>query len=329
MKSLLFFCLLLSNQVYAKSPGLLKLGMILEPSTLNPAFRGSTEDGLANALTTRSLAHFNVDSNLVPHLSKSTPVFQKNDLIFEIRHDAKWDDGSAITCEDFQTGFLAITKFRPSKTPKIDKVEWDSLNPKKCKIKFNIKKQIYTLYMAPPLPTHIEKPIIEASQNEIDYLKNTAYATNPTIPGLANGPYKLTVYKPGYYYEFEKNALFYGHPGPFEKLQFRFFKDLQSIINAYRTGEIDMILNGLSGSRIDEIQKIITDEKRNSFVQTRPTTKLTHLEFNLENPAVSDVRVRRALSLLIDLKELAEVVGKDGKLTGSLSFFGSLKIFVG
>lgn len=295
--------------------------MVLEPTSLNPAYRGSTEEGLVNALTIRSLAHYDSESKLVPHLANRAPVFVKNNLLFEIREDAKWDDGASVTCEDFQTGMLAVSKFRPSKSPKIEKIEWDALNPKKCKIKFNIKKQIYTLFMAPPLPTHIEKPIIESSQNEIDYLKNTVYATKPTTPGLANGPYKLSVYKAGYYYEFVRNPLFYGHVGPYEKLQFRFFKDMQSMINAYRTGEIDMIINGFSASRIEEVQKIITDEKRNSVVQTNPTTKLTHLEFNLARPAVSDTRVRRALTLLIDPKELAVIVGKDGQLTGSLSFY--------
>lgn len=314
--SLLFIAFL--NPCVAQS--LLRIGMILEPTTLNPVFRTSSEEGIVNSLRVRSLTHFNAKSELVPHLAKSLPVFKKNRLVFEIRDDAKWDDGNPVTCEDFQTGLQAEKKFRPSITPRIDTVLWDQNTPKKCSIVFHVKKPIYTLYMAQPLPTQIEKKIIETSADEVDYLKNTTYTKNPTSPGLVNGPYKLSAYKPGIYMELSRNSNFYGKAAPFDKVQIRFYKDVQALINSYSSKEIEMIALGLTSDRKKELEKIISDRNFKSVVKTKSTTKLTHLEFNLEHNAVADVRVRKALSMMIDTKELALIIGGDGQLTGSLTY---------
>lgn len=181
---------------YANSsePPLLRIGMVQEPNSLNPAFRGSTEEGLINSLMVRSLAHFDSQSELVPHLAKALPRFKKNVLEFEIREDAKWDDAVPVTCADFQTGFFSQKKFRSSILDKIEKIESAIDNPRKCSVHFRLRKPVYTLYLPPPLPTHIEKAKIESSENEVEYLKKTQYSLDPTMKGLANGPYKLSAY---------------------------------------------------------------------------------------------------------------------------------------
>jgi len=297
------------------------MGMVLEPNSLNPAFRGTIEEGLVNSLMVRSLAHFDSNSELVPHVAISAPQFKKNKLEFEIRADAKWDDETPVTCADFQTGLFSQKKFRSSSKGKVDKIEIAIDNLRKCIVHFNIRKPIYTLYMPPPLPTHIEKSKIEASENEIEYLKKTQYSLDPTFKGLANGPYKISVYKPGYYIELERNSVFYGQRPFYDKLQIRFYSSLQGIINAFSSQEIDMILNGLTSERAEEIQKIITEKKLKSKIVSRASTKLIHLEFNMKRKYISDLRIRQAMSLLIDPKELAKIVGGDGELTGSLAHF--------
>lgn len=309
-------------QLKASSESILRIGMVEEPGTLNPVFRRSSAEGIINSLSVRSLAHYNSQSDLIPYLAKSNPRFVKNHLQFEIRENAKWSDGTPVTCLDFETGFLASKKFNPSKDPIVATDAFatrENANQQKCRIKFNRKKPIYTLYLSPPLPTHLERKIIDKSENEIEYLKNTLYSRNPTQKGLANGPYMLSKYKPGYYMEFNRNSHFYGPEAKFEKLQVRFFNDLQSMINAYRTKELDFLIAGLTASRVEELQKIIDQSNLSGKILSSTTTKLVHLEFNLENKSVSNALVRRALSILINPVELAALVGLDGELTGSLA----------
>ena len=172
--------------------------------------------------------------------------------------------------------------------------------------------------MTQPLPTHLEKSIIENSKNEIEYLNKTNYATSPQNPGLYNGPFKLSVYKPGYYFELTANEKFYGKKPDFEKIQIRFFKDINSLINAYRSQEIDIIYGDLPDSRLNEIKNIIQDKKMDSLIRARATTKLIHLEFNLDRAFIKDLPLRQALSQMIDPKELKQIIAQDGEITGSI-----------
>lgn len=314
------FIFLLTLNILASDGTVLKMGMAIEPNTLNPAFRGSTEEGIINALMVRSAAHFNTDSELVPHLALRAPKWVKNNLEFEIRDNAKWDDGTPVTCADFQTTLLSQQKFRGTSPTSVQKVEWPPAQPRKCSILFGVKRHVYTLYMTPPLPTHIEKPIIEKSTDEVDYPKNSIYAKDPTRKGLVNGPYRMTVYKPGYYFELERNRDFYGKAPPFDKIQIRFYKSMQALLNAYYSQEVDTILNGLTKNRVDEIQKMISSKSLTGKTISRPSTKLIHLEFNTQRKSVADARVRHALAHLISPKDLEQVLDGDGTLTGSLPF---------
>lgn len=297
---------------------LLRIGFIEEPETLNPAYRSTTVEGYIHGLLIRSLAHYNTDSNLTPHLAVAAPKYKKNTLEFEIKKNAQWGDGTAVTCLDFQTGFLANKKFRKPTRPTILGVEWSLDNFKKCRVEFNTPEPIYTLYMWQPLPTHLEKSIIENSTDEIEYLNKTNYAVSPQNPGLYNGPYRLSVYKPGYYFELVTNENFYGKKSAFEKIQIRFFKDTNSLINAYRSQEIDLIYADLPDSRLNEVKKIIQEKKINSIIRSRATTKLIHLEFNLEHTFIKDLPLRQAMSLMIDQNELKQIIAQDGELTGSI-----------
>ncbi|MBL7545035.1 MAG: hypothetical protein JNL11_14555 [Bdellovibrionaceae bacterium] len=315
----LVIVLFLNARSHSEEIKLLRMGMVGEPATLNPVFRSSSEEGLINALALRSLSHFNAHSELVPHIAIKEPKFVGNELIFEIKKEARWGDGVPMTCEDFNTGNSAALKFHVESETKIVRIASFPGFPQQCRVMFRIKKPIYTLYLAQPLPSHIESRIVNQSKDIEEYLKRTMYSTKPMTPGLYNGPYILSLYMPGSHLEYTRNPLFYGHTSRIEKIQVRIFKDFQGMLNAFRTQEIDMMMQGVPSSRVKEIQKIIDEKNWPYRVVSRDITKLTHLVFNLESPNVKDVRVRRALSMMIDVKEFKDVVNGNGTLTGSLA----------
>jgi peptide/nickel transport system substrate-binding protein len=128
------------------------------------------------------------------------------------------------------------------------------------------------------------------------------------------GPYMLTEYKDGHSQIYTKNPKYWDsevingkkYPLPFtDKIIMMLIKDDASQMAMFRTGKIDLIMP-LGWKYIDELKKSNPELK---FKRTLIGLN-TSMAMRMDTPPFNDIRVRRAMNLAINKKEIIQSLGQ-------------------
>ncbi|WP_068267988.1 peptide ABC transporter substrate-binding protein [Caviibacter abscessus] len=230
-----------------------------------------------------------------------------NTLIFKIRKDAKWSDGSNVTADDVVFGFKrALNKKTAARFAEL-------LFPIKNAVKYNkgevsenelgvISKNdtvIITLEKPTPYFKHILKmPIAFPVKNGI----NTDIHDFKTA--LYNGPFIITqmnddkiVLKKNRYYWDKKNI-------KIDKIIYTTINKFEVVENLIKNNEIDM-------SRVEPFD--LDTKRKNKELINYQNGRIWYLDFNLKNEILSKKENRKAINEAIDREKYV----KDIKLDGS------------
>lgn len=119
---------------------------------------------------------------------------------------------------------------------------------------------------------------------------------------ISTGPFMVSEHKPDQYTKLVKNPNYWGVEPYLDGLEYYIITEAAQALNALTTGEIDCSLN-VNGKIIEQVQ----GNKQLALAQnTEP--RVTYLGFNTSDPLLSDVKVRRALSMAIDREQLVKGV---------------------
>jgi peptide/nickel transport system substrate-binding protein len=146
------------------------------------------------------------------------------------------------------------------------------------------------------LPAHIERA---AFADPAQYRVRTRYSTDPTNPGLYNGPYRVSEIAAGSHLLLEPNPYWPGPPGNFRHITVRAIENTAALEANLLSGTIDMVAGEL-GLSLDEA---LAFEKRRGeafHMIYKPGLVYEHIDLNLDRPALADRRVREALILGLD-----------------------------
>lgn len=307
----------------------LKIGISQEFETMNPLIMTMSATTYMYRMVGRSLVVLNADGKWVPQLAKSMPTLDnggakivdvggKKKIVanWEILDNAKWGDGTPVTCADFALGREVAISPNVSVGEKevysqIEKIEWDAKTPKKCvftseKAKWDFN-QLANFF---PLPKHLEEAVFKKyGKSKEGYEKNSNYVKNPTNPGLYNGPYRITQVQLGDHVTFEPNAHFYGEPTKIKKVIVKLIPNTGTMEANLRSGTIDMISTlGLNLDQALAFEKKVKSESLPFVVHYVPSITYEHIDLNLNNPILKDVNVRKALVHAINREDLVKAL---------------------
>jgi peptide/nickel transport system substrate-binding protein len=292
----------------------LTIGITQYPATLNPNIDAMAAKSYVLGMALRSFTVYDADWKLVCLLCTTLPSIENGlavpvdlpegkkgiDITYTIRPDAYWGDGVPVTSTDvkftYEVGrnpqsavsngelYRRITgidvKDDKTFTMHVDKLTFDyaAIND------FVV------------LPAHIEKG---AFADPAQYRLRTRYATDPTNPGLYNGPYRITELAAGSHILLESNPHWVGPPGHFKRITVRTIENTAALEANLRSGTIDMVAGEL-GLPLDE--GLAFEKRHADAFQTvfKPGLVYEHIDLNLDRPILSDRRVREALLLGID-----------------------------
>ena len=124
---------------------------------------------------------------------------------------------------------------------------------------------------------------------------------------VCNGPFKLEAWKPKEYLSVVKNPKYWDAKNvKLERIKFLPIDDNNTAYNMYKGGEIDWN----TGVPLDMI-----DEARvRSDYQVNPQVATYYYIFNMTRKPFDDVRVRKAMAMVLDRKELVTKVTKGGQM---------------
>ncbi|MBX3018498.1 MAG: peptide ABC transporter substrate-binding protein [Bdellovibrionaceae bacterium] len=314
----------------------LKIGISQEFENLNPLIMTMSATSYMYSMVGRTLVTLSPDGKWVPQLAKSIPSLEngqaklsadKKKIIatWEILENAKWSDGKPVICEDFNFARTVASSPNVSIGEKetytqVEKIEVDKANPKKCTFTYEKARwDFYQLARFFPLPKHMEEPVFtKYGKAKEGYEKNSSYTKNPTAKGLYNGPYQIAEVKLGSHVTFVPNPEFYGTAPKIQKIIVRLIPNTGTLEANLRTGEIDTI--GTLGMAFDQavaFDKKVKSEKLPFDVQFKPSITYEHIDLNLGNPILKDLKVRKALVHAINRDELVKALF-DGRQTAAV-----------
>ena len=308
-------------------------------STMNPYLSSGTKDVEASSLVIEPLAGYDEKGNMFPRLVTELPTVENGGIAadfksvtWKLKPDLKWSDGTPFTSEDVK--FTAEYCMNPdggcaqlAKYDGIDKVE--AVDPTTVKVTFKEAKPFpFTAFVGS------ESPIVQKAQFTPCMGAAAPTCTDANFKPIGTGPFRVTEFRTNDVVQLEANPEYRDPAKPaFATIMLKGGGDAAAAARVVmETGEYDYAWNTQIAP---EVQAQMEGGGKGKFVNAFGTL-VERIEMNWTdaspdlpegerstkahpNPFLSDVNVRRALSMAIDRNLLVEVgYGQAGRPTCNL-----------
>ena len=295
-----------------------------ELNTIDPALNDETYGYIYINHAFEGLLNKDINGNIVGGVADKWEISDDSlTYTFHLRDDAKWSDGKKVTADDF------VYSYRRSVDPKTAsplsylmeyiKNAKDIIRGKQLvenlgvnaidENTLTIELEAPTLYFTDILASGgvympVRKDIIEKYGDD--------WTWNPETY-IGNGAYKMVERKPDELLAFEINTNYWNYTNQVaKKINFVLIADEYISLNAVRTGDVDFSINA---PPIGEIENLIKE----NLMAVSDIIGVYYLDLNNKDKALSDKRVRKALSLAIDRNYIVSNIGY-GKLIPAEAF---------
>jgi peptide/nickel transport system substrate-binding protein len=301
----------------AAKPTELKIAIIQEWSAFNPINSQLASNQALFPFFLRQMVLRTAKGGVVPDVAESVSALKKENGKFKatwkIRNNAKWGDGADLTCADWHLAWKAglnpkVSVETRSSYSKIENIEWNPKTPKVCVATYTTDDWTYDRDLPPLIPSHLEKAVMDKFGNEPEgYDRNSLYISQPTNPGLFNGPYVVTEFKLGSHFILSVNPHFYGKKPQISRVIVKLITDTSALKANLASGQI----NGISAVGFPPDTAIMMDEEfkksgADFTVHFVSSGIFQGIYFNLEKDLFKNIKVREALSSAIDKESIVK-----------------------
>lgn len=295
----------------ATSGGILSIGRSATPDSLNPGVAYLSEAFDIINLVYDTLITTDLRNQAQPQLAKEWSVSADGKVwTFKLHDGAKWHDGQPVTAEDVAFTFNMIKGFEAfalikTYTNLLAKAEAPDATTAVLTFEqpvANTDERFSSVYI---LPKHIwEKLKDEKAASEFENLDM-----------VGSGPFKLAEFKSSEFTRLTANKEHYLTPPKIDELIFKVYKNDDAMVQALKSGEVDLI------SPPSTVVRTLQSES-NIKVEIGKQLALTDIILNTTDPkncpkdvgkctghpALRDVKVRQALSYATDKQALIDTV---------------------
>jgi peptide/nickel transport system substrate-binding protein len=297
-----------------KSHDTLVIGMTQYPATLNPNIESMLAKTYVLAMANRPLTYVDTSWNRVCALCETLPTLENGlakpeklpngktgvAVTYTINRNAKWGDGTPITTRDVgkhpASGVADGELYRRILKLDVKDDKTFTLHMDRLTYDYNALDSLNLL------PAHIERKNFADPK---EYRTRTAFDTDSTNPGLYFGPYRVTEKQVGTRIVLEPNPSWWGKKPAFGKVVVQIIENTAAMEANLLSGSIDYIAGEL-GLSLDQGIALAKRHGEKFDVTFKPGLVYEHLDLNLENPILKDVRVRRALILALDRQAITD-----------------------
>jgi peptide/nickel transport system substrate-binding protein len=305
------------------------------PSIMNPYLSGGTKELEAASLVIEPLARYDTDGNLVPWLVDEVPTVENGgvaadlkSITWKLKEGLKWSDGSPVTSEDVKFSWEYCTAegggcAQSEKYNDVTSVETpDDLT---VVVSFGVAK---------PFPygpfVGAQAPIIQKAQFAECMGPKAPECTEANFNPIGTGPFVVTEFKPNDVITLTANDNYREEGKPaFQTVNFKGGGDAAAAGRAVlETGEFDYAWNlQLAPEVLTQMEAAGKGKNVVSFGTSveRILVNLTDVSPDLgdergtvahPHPFLTDINVRKAMSMAIDRTLLVEIgYGDFGRLT--------------
>ena len=244
-------------------------------------------------------------------------------VVYKIKQNAVWSDGTPITAEDF----IYIWENMNGKNKESDAATTTGYDQIKSVTGSDNGKTVTTVYSTPFTDWKgLFGPILPAKYTKAQKGGwNTGLDKNPEkIP--SGGPYKVENYQAGSALTLVRNDKYWGPKPHLDKLVFRFLPESTTQPAALQNNEVDLIYPQPQLDQVQQVQALADVQSQINF-----GLSFEHFDFNFKNQHLSDLKVRQAIATALNREELlnrtvkqfsdkATVLGNRVYLTGQKEY---------
>lgn len=274
----------------------LNLSISSNPSRINPILATDSASSEIADWIFNGLFKYDKDGNVVEDLAQSYSFENNTTLIISLKKNILWHDGKKLSADD------VIFTYKTINNPKIYTPISQSFKTIKSvealdryTLKIVYKKPYFKaleIWMVGILPKHL----LENEKN----LMTSSFNKKP----IGTGPYKLKELKTSQDIVLEVNKNYFGKVPTIEKILYKFVPD--STTSFYMLKQKQLDIGGLTPIQID--RQIDAKFKKNFNIYEKPSFSYTYLGFNLQSKKFKNKKIREAISLAVNKKEMIDIL---------------------
>ncbi len=265
----------------APPPNVLTVGLEANPTNLDPRHATGAAAVRIVPLLFNSLVALDPSGQVVPELAESWEIPEPTRYVFRLRSGVRFHDGRELTAGDV-------------------KYTYDYMrDPERG------SPNLGTLEMVQSVEAPDGQTVIFTLREPFaSFLNNLTLGIVPSHLGdredfmdspVGSGPFRWGEWKRGEKIELYAFGDYWEAPPALEKVVFRIVENETTRLLEAEKGRIDLLWNNIPPYAVEKLRQV-----DGLNVHTRPGITYQYLGFNLEDPALGDVRVRRAIAHAID-----------------------------
>ncbi|HEY3117824.1 MAG TPA: ABC transporter substrate-binding protein [Chloroflexota bacterium] len=302
--------------------GTISIAWPREPGTLAPKFLAGSGAGEYSWLFSSALAVRDLKGTAQPMLARELPtqagggwvIYPDGSMIttYPLRENARWHDGAPITAADYVFAYRVYTDPAMPVGVRLPEALMSSVEaPDDHTLVINWKE----LYLNAnalgyrqlhPLPSHLLAEKYRANHDGF------ATGLEWTSAFIGSGPFKVENWEPGSFITARANREFFLGSPKIDRIDIRLISDPNTVLATLLAGELDMV----STISLDASHMIVARDQWESRGEGYLTTWSKSMSFIAyqfrEVPswqrAVTDLRVRQALSHALDRQAMTNVI---------------------
>lgn len=291
---LILLALLLTS--CARKPAPNELVMIIEssPTNLDPRVGLDAQSERIDALMFDNLLSRDEHLSVKPGLAESWDIPDPKTYVFHLHKGIQFSDGRRLTARDVKWSFDSLLegKIRSTKVAAYRFVDHIDA-PNDYTVVFHLKQPwaalLWNVAGGGGMGIVPYGALAEASQNPI-----------------GTGPFRFVSAEQDKEVIIRRNDNYWGQQAKLDRVRFAVVPDTTTRALELRKGSADLEINALTPD-----MEVALQREPHLSVMRGPGTRLAYMAFNLRDPILKDVRVRRAIAYAINRQPLIHFLWRD------------------
>lgn len=274
----------------AVAKDLLVIDLVNEPSSLDPHKQWNPDSYYVYRNIFDNILTRDDDGKIIPQIATEWTYVSDSEIVFKIRDDVKFHDGTPLTAGDvaFSISRIIDPKFASPQLGQFNKIvsaEATGTNEVTVKTDGAYPVLLAQLVKLSVVPQHVVKELGDEKFNEAP---------------IGSGPYKIKQWQRGVQVSLERNDDYWGDKGPFPAAEFRAVPDAATRIADLQAGTTDLAI-GLDSDLAKQLEG--SGQAKALSVLTE---RMGYVKLNPNRPPLDDKRVRQAIAHAIDKEGIVQ-----------------------
>lgn len=269
----------------------LVIGLKSSPTNLDPRVGNDNASGRMFDLCCRGLVRVTPEMDYAPDVAQSWETPDDRTVIFKLHPNAKFQDGKPVTAQDVKWTYDSLmaenfTSAKKSGYSSVERIE----APDAQTVVFHLKEPnggLFDNLTVGIIPTGTDTNVAKSKP-------------------VSTGPYRVVSFKTDESIELEASEHWHLGVPKIKNLTVRIIPDATTLVLEMQRGSLNLEINQIPFENVGTFERSAKHQ-----VVKKPGSVWQYLAFNLKDPVLSKVQVRRAIAHAIDREKIVRDLLRD------------------